>query len=57
MASPLDGTEVATKGVVVGDFQVGGKNGFYLQDPVGDGDASTSDGIFVYYTGSGCKSW
>jgi predicted extracellular nuclease len=51
LASTLDGTEVATEGVVVGDFQVGGKNGFYLQDPVGDGDTSTSDGIFVYYTG------
>ena len=51
LASPLDGTEVATEGVVVGDFQVGGKNGFYLQDPVGDGDTTTSDGIFVYGSG------
>ncbi len=45
-----DGMFVATKGVVVGDFQVG-KRGFFLQDPVGDGDPATSDGIFVYYTG------
>ena len=51
MESPLDGNFVATKGVVVGDFQVGGKSGFYLQDPTGDGNPSTSDGIFVYYTG------
>ncbi len=50
LASPLEDTEVATEGVVVGDFQVGGKRGFYLQDPVGDGNMSTSDGIFVYYT-------
>jgi hypothetical protein len=46
----LDGTEVATEGVVVGDFQVGGKRGFYLQDAIGDGNPATSDGIFVYYT-------
>ena len=51
LASTLDGTEVATEGIVVGDFQVGGKNGFNLQDETGDGDPSTSDGIFVYYTG------
>ncbi len=51
MASAYDGIVVATKGVVVGDFQVGGKKGFYLQDPVGDGNPATSDAIFVYYTG------
>lgn len=51
VASALDGTEVATVGVVVGDFQVGGKNGFNIQDSTGDGDPATSDGIFVYYTG------
>ncbi len=49
LASPLDGTEVSTEGIVVGDFQ-DGMNGFYIQDPVGDGDAATSDGIFVYGT-------
>ncbi|MBE0411000.1 MAG: ExeM/NucH family extracellular endonuclease [Anaerolineales bacterium] len=47
MTTPLYGQEVATEGVVVGDFQVG-KNGFFIQDPVGDGDENTSDGIFVY---------
>ncbi len=48
--SPLNGTVLATEGVVVGDFQVGGKNGYYIQDPTGDGDTATSDGIFVYNT-------
>ncbi len=51
LESAYDGIFVATEGVVVGDFQVGGKNGFYLQDQTGDGNPSTSDGIFVYYTG------
>jgi predicted extracellular nuclease len=56
-ASPLVGTEVATEGVVVGDFQNnastdnGNLNGFHIQDPVGDGDAATSDGLFVYAPG------
>lgn len=40
---------VTTAGVVVGAFDyAGGIGGFYLQDPVGDGDATTSDGIFVF---------
>ena len=43
---------VLTKGVVVGDFEgSAGPGGFYLQDAAGDGNPSTSDGIFVY-TGS-----
>ncbi len=56
-ASPLVGTEVAIEGVVVGDFQNnasldnGDLNGFHVQDPAGDGDAATSDGIFVYAPG------
>jgi predicted extracellular nuclease len=37
------------EGVVVGDYQFERElNGFYLQDPVGDGDPLTSDGIFVF---------
>lgn len=43
-----------TEGVVVGDFEgalLVGLNGFYIQDPDGDGDTGTSDGIFVF-TGS-----
>ena len=51
LASTLDGTEVATEGIVIGDFQVGGKKGFNLQDATGDGNVATSDGIFVYFTG------
>ncbi|GAB4454291.1 MAG: hypothetical protein OHK0041_18560 [Anaerolineales bacterium] len=43
---------VTTQGVVVGDFEgTASASGFYLQDPTGDGDPATSDGIFVY-TGS-----
>jgi len=44
---------VTTQGVVVGDFELPGSlGGFYLQDPAGDGNAATSDGIFVYTGGS-----
>ena len=51
LSTPLPGT-VTTKGVVVGDFEgSAAASGFYLQDLGGDGDATTSDGIFVY-TGS-----
>jgi predicted extracellular nuclease len=42
---------VTTEGVVVGDFEGStsvGLQGFYLQDPAGDMDAATSDGIFVF---------
>ncbi len=43
---------VTTQGVVVGDFEgTAAASGFYLQDASGDGNAATSDGIFVY-TGS-----
>jgi predicted extracellular nuclease len=56
-ASPLVGLEVAIEGIVVGDFQNnaspdnGDLNGFHVQDPTGDGDPATSDGIFVYAPG------
>jgi predicted extracellular nuclease len=44
--------DVTTQGVVVGDFEGStGLQGFYLQDPLGDADPVTSDGIFVF-TGS-----
>jgi hypothetical protein len=51
--SPLLNSNVAVEGVVVGDFTTGayvsgGKNGFYIQDPTGDGDPATSDGLFIY---------
>lgn len=42
--SPMDGNTVTTSGVVTKLVN----NGFYLQDPVGDNDVTTSDGIFVF---------
>ncbi|RRD05740.1 ExeM/NucH family extracellular endonuclease [Arachnia propionica] len=46
--SPMVGATVTVEGVVVGDFQGEGQfGGVYLQD-AGDGDESTSDGIFVF---------
>ena len=45
-ATPLAGQPVTVRGTVVGD--VPGFAGFYLQDVDGDGDAATSDGIFVF---------
>jgi len=49
IASPLVGMTIKTTGIVVGDFQ--GNNelrGFFLQDPRGDGNPTSSDGIFVF---------
>jgi predicted extracellular nuclease len=45
--SPLNGNTVTTSGVVTGIKT----NGFFLQMPVGDGNANTSDGIFVFTAG------
>ena len=42
--SPHLGAGVRTSGIVTAVAN----NGFYLQDPAGDGDDRTSDGIFVY---------
>ena len=41
---------VTTQGVVVGDYEGPSPTlrGFYIQDPGGDGDAATSDGLFVF---------
>ncbi len=53
-ASPLVGAEVAVEGVVVGDFQNGASpnhgnlGGFFVEDPTGDGDPATSDGVFIF---------
>ncbi|MGY1787372.1 ExeM/NucH family extracellular endonuclease [Geodermatophilus sp. SYSU D00698] len=49
-ATPLNGRTVTVRGVVVGDLP--GLDGFYLQDADGDGDAATSDGVFVYSPGA-----
>jgi uncharacterized repeat protein (TIGR01451 family) len=49
--SPYLGQEVTVPGVVVADFQASDEmEGFFMQDPSGDGNPSTSDGIFVYST-------
>jgi predicted extracellular nuclease len=50
-ASPLLGQTVTVEAIVVGDFQGGGAlQGFFLQeqDADADGDAMTSEGIFVF---------
>lgn len=47
--SQMVGEVITTEGIVVGDFQ-DGKKGYYIQDAAGDGDATTSDGVFVYDT-------
>lgn len=47
--SPIVGQTVTIEAVVVGGFQgSSGLNGFYVQEAVGDGDAATSDGIFIF---------
>ena len=46
--SPLNNTNVTTQGIVTA---VAG-NGFYLQDPAGDGNDATSDAIFVFTGGA-----
>jgi hypothetical protein len=51
-ASPFDGTQVITTGIVTARRSFGASNnGFYIQDPNGDSDLNTSDAILVF-TGS-----
>lgn len=45
-SSPFAGTTQTAEGVVTAVFP--GLRGYYLQDPLGDGDPTTSDGIFVF---------
>ena len=49
-ASLLAGQTVTTQGVVVADYEGPSPalRGFFLQDAAGDGDASTSDAVFVF---------
>jgi predicted extracellular nuclease len=49
-ATPFINAVVTTRGVVVADYEgpTPALRGFYLQDPVGDGDSATSDGVFVF---------
>ena len=42
--SPHKDAQVSTRGIVTAVA----RNGFYFQDPTGDGDERTSDGMFVY---------
>lgn len=46
--SPLNGQQV----VITGTVTLLTADGFYMQDPNGDGDSSTSDGIFVFIGGT-----
>ncbi|WP_205695580.1 ExeM/NucH family extracellular endonuclease [Conexibacter sp. SYSU D00693] len=47
------GERVAVEGVVVGDFQGADRlNGLFLQDPQGDGDPATSEGLYVFGNGA-----
>jgi predicted extracellular nuclease len=48
--TPFNGQTKTTEGVVISDDEGPSPTlrGFYLQDPVGDGDPTTSDGIFVF---------
>ena len=48
--SPLVGRSVTTRGVVVGDYEGASPalRGFFIQDPAGDDDHATSDGLFVF---------
>jgi predicted extracellular nuclease len=46
--SPIEGLAATTSGVVY-DVR---SNGFYIQMPVGDGDPTTSDGVFVFTGGA-----
>ena len=52
--SPFDGDEgVVTEGIVTVDLQKSSElSGFFIQDRKGDGDPSTSDGLFVYHRDS-----
>ncbi len=47
-SSPYEGWEVWTEGVVTADYQWEDARGFFIQDPEGDGDPTTSDGLFIY---------
>lgn len=48
LATPIPGA-ATTEGIVIGDFQgANGLKGFYIQDPTGDANTATSDGIFVF---------
>ncbi|MCW5759543.1 MAG: hypothetical protein KIS90_07230, partial [Phenylobacterium sp.] len=45
--SPLLGAHVTTEGIVTA-IDTTGAQGFWIQDPTGDGDDATSDAVFVF---------
>lgn len=47
-SSPNVGDVVAIEGVVTASFLDAAENGFFVQEPDCDGDAGTSDGIWIY---------
>jgi predicted extracellular nuclease len=49
--SPFANTVQTTTGVITKKFS----NGFYIQDPDGDGDPTTSDAIYVFGTATGAN--
>lgn len=51
--SPLNGQTVQVRGVVTANFRAGNRlSGFFVQDPIGDGDPQTSDAVFVFLPAS-----
>ena len=47
-SSPYEDVVVWTEGVVTADYQWEDAYGFFIQDPDGDGDPTTSDGLFIF---------
>lgn len=48
-ATPCANQIVTVEGIVTGDFQGSSNlNGVFVQDPAGDGDPATSEGLFVF---------
>lgn len=52
--SPLEGKQVSEVPGIVTGVRTYGSRGFWFQDPEADGDAATSEGVFVF-TGSAPK--
>ncbi|WP_329548331.1 endonuclease/exonuclease/phosphatase family protein [Streptomyces sp. NBC_01356] len=46
--SPYNGTSVTTTGIVTAIRSTGSSRGFWIQSASGDGNAATSDAVFVY---------
>ncbi|MFF4569365.1 endonuclease/exonuclease/phosphatase family protein [Streptomyces sp. NPDC001410] len=46
--SPYSGQQVTVSGIVTAIRTTGSSRGYWIQDPVGDGNPATSDAIFAY---------